>query len=62
MKDWLVIVGLCLGAVVGVTLHEHRNGFGSQCKKMFPESEVKRMICVEKRENGITIEQIWEEL
>ena len=62
MIDRIVFVVLWVGAVVGVALYGHQNGFGAQCKKMFPESEVKQMICVEKRVNGSTIEQIWEEL
>lgn len=62
MKDWAVIVGLCVGTVAGVALYEHQNGFGAQCRKMFPESEVKQMICIERRADGDTIEQIWEEL
>lgn len=62
MKDWLVIVGICVGLPAGVALYEYNYGFGAQCRKMFPESEVKQMICVEKRVNGTTIEQIWEEL
>lgn len=61
MKDWGVIVVMLL-VIVGMVLYEHQNGFGAQCKKMFPESEVKQMICVEKRANGDTIEQIWEGL
>ena len=62
MKDWGIIAAIALGLFIANGMHGYYNGFGAQCKKMYPESEVKQMICVERRTRGDTVEQIWEEL
>lgn len=62
MIDWGIPAAIVVGLFIGMAMYGYHHGFGAQCKKMYPESEVKQMICVEKRGNGTTIEQIWEEL
>lgn len=59
MKDFYLVLCLLFGCILSLLLYGKLYGFGAQCQKLYPESQVEKMICVEKRAKGATLEEIW---